>query len=261
LRLAGQNDYFVVWLFVCLRVTILKVSVMTNSFFRTKSRNLQAQAEGQRRKGGAKFFFAAPRDFVPHLRDEGSSSLCRISVLKKIRNGGILLLALSVWGCASGGKTGKRTEKEAGARPAKRPAVAAPAVDYDESFDPGDVKEIPFTVPHKSQAPMVQSQTGLPVQADTTARDTTWVTVPGYQLQLLQTENGAEARETLRFAILDLNTDAEIVYDAPYYKVRAGHFLNRAEAERLQALADGKGYTNSWVVRTSIKIRAYELSE
>ena len=108
---------------------------------------------------------------------------------------------------------------------------------------------------------MVQSQTALPLPVDTTASDTSWVTVQGYQLQLLQTENGAQARETLRTALLDLGTDVEIVYDAPYYKLRAGKFLNRYDAELLQSTADGKGYANSWVVRTPIKVRANELHE
>jgi len=169
----------------------------------------------------------------------------------------ILCLALS---CASGAKTSKRPEKESAA-PAKRPTAAAPAVNYDESFDPATLKEIPFTVPHKTQTPLVQSQSGLLVPVDTMARDTTWVITPGYQVQLLQTENGTQARETLRLAILDMNTDVEIVYDTPYYKVRAGRFLNRTDAERAQTLADEKGYTNAWVVRTSIKVRAYELAE
>ncbi len=177
------------------------------------------------------------------------------------KTAGVMLLVLLLSGCASGAKTSKSTPKEVEPPASKRPAAAAPAANYDESFDPAALKEIPFSIPRKNGSSMVQSQTGLPLASDTTARDTTWVIVPGFQLQLLQTENGAQARETLRLAILDLNTDVEIVYDAPYYKVRAGRFLNRTEAERLQTLADGKGYTNSWVVRTSIKIRAYELAE
>lgn len=180
------------------------------------------------------------------------------SVTKKM---GVAGLALFAFGCASGAKTGDKSVKDPQAAPAKRPASAAPQTHYDESFDPATLKPISFSVPRKAGQSLVQSQTGLPMPVDTTARDTTWVTVPGFQLQLLQTENGAQARETLRLAILDLNTDVEIVYDAPYYKVRAGRFLNRADAERLQGLADERGYTNSWVVRTSIKVRAYELIE
>ncbi len=172
-----------------------------------------------------------------------------------------LPILLFVLGCASGAKTSKRTEKDPEVSPPRRSAAIAPQTKYEESFDPATLKEITFTVPLKTASPMVQSQSGLPVPADTAARDTAWVRVPGYQLQLLQTENGPQAREAMRSAIFDLNIDAEIDYDAPYYKVRAGKFLNRADAERLQTLADGKGYTNSWVVRTNIKVRAYEFAE
>lgn len=174
------------------------------------------------------------------------------------------LVALSAFGCASKTKVEKKSP-ETTRKPA--PAVTAPAaqqasaVKYDESFDPATVKDAAFTIPRKTEKKMVQSQTTLPAPADTAASDTSWVTVQGYQLQLLQTENGAQARETLRTAILDLGTDVEIVYDAPYYKLRAGKFLNRYDAELLQSLADSKGYANSWVVRTPIKVRAFELHE
>lgn len=174
------------------------------------------------------------------------------------------LVALSAFGCASKTKVEKKSP-ETTRKPA--PAVTAPAaqqasaVKYDETFDPASVKDAAFAIPRKTEKKMVQSQTTLPAPADTAASDTSWVTVQGYQLQLLQTENGAQARETLRTAILDLGTDVEIVYDAPYYKLRAGKFLNRYDAELLQSLADSKGYANSWVVRTPIKVRAFELHE
>ena len=167
----------------------------------------------------------------------------------------LLLMSAFAVGCASSRKA-ERTAEEV---PASKPAQ----VIYDESFDPFSVKDPSFVVPRKHErgAPLVQSQTSLPVPGDSAALDTSWVTVPGYQLQLLQTENGQEARERLRTAILDLDTEVEIVYDAPYYKVRAGRFLNRNDAERLQALCEEKSYTNTWVVRTPVKVRAYELSD
>ncbi len=173
----------------------------------------------------------------------------------------IATLAVIALGCASKTKVEKRPQ-EATRRPAPTTPAAQPqASGYDESFDPMSAKEAPFTIPRKTVKKMVQSQTALPVPADTAATDTSWVTAQGYQLQLLQTENGSQARETMRNAILDLNTDVEIVYDAPNYKLRAGKFLNRYDAERLQSLADEKGYANSWVVRTPVKVRAYELQE
>lgn len=172
----------------------------------------------------------------------------------------ITISTLFVFGCASKTQVEKRTPEVT-----RKPAPTTPArpqpSGYDESFDPMSVKDIAFSVPRKTEKKMVQSQTAIPVPADTAATDTSWVTVQGYQLQLLQTENGSQARETMRNAILDLNTDVEIVYDAPNYKLRAGRFLNRYDAERLQSLADEKGYVNSWVVRTPVRVRAYELQD
>ncbi len=173
-------------------------------------------------------------------------------------------LAVLVFGCASKTKVEKKTP-ETTRRPTSTTTTTPPpsqkSSGYDESFDPTSVKDVAFTIPRKTEKKMVQSQTAVPVSVDTTASDTSWVTVQGYQLQLLQTENGAQVRETLRTAILDLNTEVEIVYDAPYYKLRAGKFLNRYDAELLQSVADAKGYANSWVVRTPIKVRAFELQE
>lgn len=169
-------------------------------------------------------------------------------------------VALFAFGCASKTKVEKKspetTRHSTSTTPSPQKASA-----YDESFDPSSVKDAPFSIPRKTEKKMVQSQTAVPAPADTAASDTSWVTVQGYQLQLLQTENGAQARESLRTAILDLNTEVEIVYDAPYYKLRAGKFLNRYNAELLQSTADSKGYANSWVVRTPIKVRAFELRE
>jgi hypothetical protein len=39
-----------------------------------------------------------------------------------------------------------------------------------------------------------------------------------------------------------------VVYDAPTYKVRAGNFLERYEADRFGKLLAEKGYRDAWVV-------------
>ena len=132
---------------------------------------------------------------------------------------------------------------------------------YDETFNPLTLNDPPFEIPrrikNKENSPELRNKL---IQPDITPLDTSLVTVPGYQVQLLQTENGQEARERRKTAIIELDVDVEIEYEAPYYKVRAGKFLNRYDAELLQNLTNTKGYGNSWVVRTSIKIRAHEFS-
>lgn len=187
---------------------------------------------------------------------------------------GVLLVLLGLAGC-SASRTASKPERPATTRtaprpttPATRPATApanTPAADpagmaYDESFDPSTLREPAFDVPPKLPREQVQSQSFVQVQTDTAAGDTSWVTVPGYQLQLLQTEDGQQAREAMKIAIFDLDTEVQVIYEPPYYKVRAGRFVNRYDAERLQKLADEKGYTYAWVVRTLVRVRAYELS-
>lgn len=174
-----------------------------------------------------------------------------------------LFFMLGMLAACSSSKRIERVERPAPARtaPPQETVTPKPAeVVYDESFDPATLREPAFDIPHKMPKDQVQSQAFVQVQTDTTARDTSWVTTPGYQLQLLQTEDGQQAREAMKIALFDLDTDVQVVYDPPYYKVRAGRFVNRYDAERLQKLADEKGYTYAWVVRTAVRVRAYELN-
>jgi hypothetical protein len=140
-------------------------------------------------------------------------------------------------------------------QPETRPAPAQVA--QNEDFDPMTLKAPEFRIARKKAAS--KSDT-LSVSIQTPTKvDTSWQAVPGYQVQLLQTEDAKLARSTVREAILALNVDVETIYEAPYYKIRAGRFVNRYDAEQLQNLATEKGYANCWVVRTQVRVRANEL--
>jgi hypothetical protein len=131
----------------------------------------------------------------------------------------------------------------------------------NEDFDPMTLKAPEFYIPRKQMI-----RTEIPARDTLEAKivtpavaDTSWQTVFGYQVQLLQTEDAQLARETVKEAILALDTEVDIIYDEPYFKVRAGGFVSRYDAEQLQNLATEKGYANCWVVRTQVKVRASEL--
>jgi hypothetical protein len=156
-------------------------------------------------------------------------------------------------GCSSS-KQVSRTEP---AKTEPRPTPAPVQIAQNEDFDPMTLKGSEFRIARKQ--PVKKSDT-LSVATPAAAKiDTSWQTVPGYQVQLLQTEDAKLARSTVREAILALNVDVETIYEAPYYKIRAGNFVNRYDAEQLQNLATEKGYANCWVVRTQVKVRADEL--
>jgi hypothetical protein len=173
--------------------------------------------------------------------------------------GAALLLALILWaGCSSSSKV-SRSEPAKPEKPKTeaRSALTPGQVVQNEDFDPMNLKAPEFRIARKTMAG--KSDT-LSVSTSTPASaDTSWQTVPGYQVQLLQTEDGKLARSAVREAIITLNVDVEMIYEAPYYKIRAGRFVNRYDAEQLQNLASEKGYVNCWVVRTQVKVRANEL--
>ncbi len=125
----------------------------------------------------------------------------------------------------------------------------------NEDFDPLTLKEPEFQIPPKTKPPQTETQAVI----STPAADTSIVQVVGYQVQILQTEDAALARAAVRDAAVMLAIAVDFVFDSPYFKVRAGNFVNRYDAEQLQELALSKGYASAWVVRTMVKVRASEL--
>jgi len=172
---------------------------------------------------------------------------------------GLALLAFSFSvGCSSLKSTSRTEPPRVEKKPEEKPPAAPTYVAQNEDFDPLLLKAPEFRIARKSTA--LKKVDTLKISAAFTAKvDTSWQTVPGYQVQLLQTEDAKQARATVREAVLALNVEVETFYEAPYYKIRAGRFVNRYDAEQLQNLATDKGYANCWVVRTPIKVRANEL--
>lgn len=165
-------------------------------------------------------------------------SACRILLLFTM-----LLLA----GCAS-------------TKDAKRPSESEDrkvqnAEILNEDFDPLSLKEPAFQIPPKK----LPTENEVQPPVTTPVADTSVVEVIGYQVQILQTEDAGLARAVVQDAAVALETAAEIIFDSPFFKVRAGNFVNRFEAEQLQELAASKGYASAWVVRTKVKVRASEL--
>jgi hypothetical protein len=170
-------------------------------------------------------------------------------------------------GCSSAKKS-TQANKPGSENPPREPKESpSPAAVMNEDFDPMTLKAPEFRIERKPRPSFeISSAKGGVQKIDTVAIstavapvDTSWQTVPGFQVQLLQTEDAKLGRAVVRDAILALNTDVEIIYEAPYYKVRAGRFTNRYDAEQLQNLASEKGYANCWVVRTQVKVRASDL--
>lgn len=73
--------------------------------------------------------------------------------------------------------------------------------------------------------------------------------ISGFRIQILMTSNIDEANQLKADLSSKLTNDyVYLIYEAPYYKVRVGDFIERTTANQtLQSLID-MGYNSSWVV-------------
>ncbi|MBM3264112.1 MAG: SPOR domain-containing protein [candidate division Zixibacteria bacterium] len=79
---------------------------------------------------------------------------------------------------------------------------------------------------------------------------------PGFRIQLysFQDRTTAErARQDARRKLEDMRMEVYVEEEAPYYKVRAGDYADRAAAETaLSLLKSRKGFSDAWIVKTLI---------
>lgn len=79
--------------------------------------------------------------------------------------------------------------------------------------------------------------------------------VSGYRVQIYLSADLESARNVLVVAKREFSEEAYLKYDVPYYKVRVGDCLSRADADELLKEAVSKGFIDAWVVRTLVKKR------
>ena len=77
--------------------------------------------------------------------------------------------------------------------------------------------------------------------------------VLGYRLQVYSTtsvDDASNRREYFR-SVLD-SMQIDLVYSAPYYKLRLGNFRDRADAESFKTELQSRGINDAWIVRDHI---------
>jgi cell division septation protein DedD len=100
----------------------------------------------------------------------------------------------------------------------------------------------------------------VPIAADTASQlaDAVWTapraadTVIVYRVQFYATSNLAEAEDVMRRARGTLADSLAIDFETPYYKLKAGPFAKRVEAEKLVAKLRASGYESAWVVEEPV---------
>lgn len=130
-------------------------------------------------------------------------------------------------------------------QPMERKSFADEIRKYEESFHPSDYDLEPGS----------RSAKGSAQSAADSARQLAALTpatpemVQGFRVQLYSTTSIDDAEARKRDAEEIFPTEwFYLEYDPPTYKVRAGNFVNRFEADRFAKLLSDKGFSNAWTV-------------
>jgi hypothetical protein len=114
----------------------------------------------------------------------------------------------------------------------------------EESFNPSDYQPLHKTEHDSTFLPRLTEATPAtppPAQAPEL--------VPGYRVQLLSTTSIDEANARRLYAeSLFPDELFYLQYDPPTYKIRAGNFLLRFDADRFRSQAAERGFSGAWVV-------------
>ena len=157
---------------------------------------------------------------------------------------GLLLGLALVLGCAS--------EKESGrvSRPARSSNIT---IDEAESgFDPSHYNPSVARIDTLLERSWAKGQSQeRPVALATE-------TAGGFRVQVLMTKDIDEARRT-RTALQSAapSDSAYVIYEPPYYKVRAGNFRTRSEAAELMEILQQRGFPDAWVVPDEVVVPQY----
>lgn len=153
----------------------------------------------------------------------------------------VLCCAVLLLGCAASDESTREEEKS--------------IQEHEQSFDPAEYRREPVVTPEPPEPVEELSE-------EEVEKQTPWVErterVMGYRLQLFSTtdiDEAQDALERIREECKSLNTDVgriDMSFDAPYYKVRAGDFLNKKDADTARNLLHEAGMQDAWVVRDNV---------
>jgi hypothetical protein len=118
---------------------------------------------------------------------------------------------------------------------------------YEETFNPADYDpEIPLERREEKKE-------SLPSEEPTSPAEEVEL-VSGFRVQVTFTDNIDQANRIKdEVALLLSDEPVYVVYEAPYYKVRAGDFLSRPNANPILRILFENGYKDSWIVPDKVK--------
>jgi hypothetical protein len=145
----------------------------------------------------------------------------------------VILVPLIAAGC------GSSRESDRGS------AHGADLREYEATFHPSEFDR-PVREFFPATAGSIQEDT---LQVETLTSQQAPELTQGYRVQIFATSNFDDATSTkLNAETLFPDEWFYVVYDAPTYKIRAGNFTERYQADRFAKLLAEKGFKDAWVV-------------
>jgi hypothetical protein len=116
---------------------------------------------------------------------------------------------------------------------------------YETTFRPSDYDRAPASNPQPDTTNLTQAEDSLFTPAATPVPEQ----VSGFRVQIVTTTSIDEAnRKKSLGESLFPNEWFYLEYDQPSFKIRAGNFLTRFEAERFRSQIADRGFSGAWVV-------------
>jgi hypothetical protein len=148
--------------------------------------------------------------------------------------GAVLFLLLLLAGCSSSPQKGDEEGTAGGPSALRR---------YEDQFTPSEYDSLPAAT-----GASLPDSVLLPSSSASGAPSSTEL-VPGFRVQLLATPNIDEAAARKAEAEAAFPGDwFYIEYDPPAYKLRAGNFRSRFDADRFARMIAARGFADAWTV-------------
>ncbi len=135
-------------------------------------------------------------------------------------------------------------------------ALDSTPVAAEEVGERGDPVDLPDPAADADLTP-IEAQVTTPVPATVTTPVPTgsgMEVVRGFRVQLFAVAELARAETMAQDARQRLDLEVHVVSEPPYYKVRAGDFVDRADAVHMKERATSLGFDGCWVVTDEIQV-------
>ena len=150
-------------------------------------------------------------------------------------------------GCGSSGGSRKSTNS-----PTDAQDQTVPLSRYEKTFNPSDFDDAIEVVQKQHEFEQQRAAAGL--QQDSIVVESELV--QGYRIQIFASGSFDEANAMKQTAVQRLTEDSVyVVFDPPVYKVRAGDFRSRVEANQRLGVISALGFTDAWVVGDKIMVQ------